>query len=546
MRGLVFLETAMHSPSSPSIPRGLLALILILPALALYFPYLHNPPFFDDLPFFKNGLLEDVFLGGFSFNLRWLPYFITAWVQLIFDNPLAVQRGINLVLHIATAAMLYTLIKQISNHAAPHRNNDRAALTAALLFLLSPVAVYAVGYLIQRTIIMATLFGLLALNTYFDGLVTRKKAYFVFSAGFYLLSAFSKQHAVLLPAVALAMTPLAFPLNRNSLARLIFPFTLYLPIFVLVIWKSKSEVGYAYEPLANEFLIGYFGSIDAHLAWALSAFTQAGLFFKYLLFTILPNPNWMSIDIRVPFAERLTQPKYVLAVIAFLAYGITSLVLLFKGGRKALTGLALISAWLLFGVEFSTIRIQEPFVLYRAYLWIPLLFLLVPVLTNKLPNKLFWLLVLSIAVAYAVSARDRLESFSTTLALWDDAVHKLPEEVRVPGAERPYFNRANEYMASKDRLAAITDYSQAIKFNPALSTLYLSRGYAYWQVKNYALASQDINAAIRLEPNNANAYYVGGLISKSLGASTEATEKFEIACKLKSIGACFEIKKTEP
>lgn len=521
-------------------------LLCAIPTFALYFPYLHNPLFFDDLPFFKNGILEDIFLAGFSFNIRWLPYFTTAWIHLIFDNDIVIQRSINLVLHLATGAMLYTLIKQISNHVAPHRNNDRAALAAALLFLLSPIAVYAVGYLMQRSIVMATLFGLLALNTYFDGLVTRKKAYFIFSAGFYLLSAFSKQHAVLLPAVALALTPLAISINRHTLKQLIFPLALYLPIFVLIILKSKSEVGQVYEALGNNFLTEHVGSPDAHLAWALSAITQSGLFFKYLLFTIFPNPNWMSIDMRVPFAQQLTQPKYVVAVIAFLAYGITSLVLLFKGGRRALIGFALISPWLLFGVEFSTIRIQEPFVLYRAYLWIPLLFLLVPVLTNKLSNKLFWILILSIAIAYALSARDRLQSFTTTLALWEDAVHKLPADLNVPGAERPYFNRANEYMAAKKRLAAIADYSQAIKLNPELGTLYLSRGYAYWQEKNYALATQDINTIIRLEPNNLNAYYVGGLISKSAGFDTEATKKFEIACKMKSIPACMEVKKQLP
>ena len=534
----------MYTPANSALmQRSLIAFILIVPALALYLPFVHNPLFFDDLPFFKTGQLEDVFLAGYSFNLRWLPYFTTAWIQLIFDNNIAVQRGINLGLHLATAAMLYTLIKQISNHVAPHRNNNRAALAATLLFLLSPIAVYAVGYLIQRTILMATLFGLLALNTYFDGLVTHKKAYFIFSAGFYFLSAFSKQHAVLIPAVALAMTPLAISINRQSLKQLITPVLLYLPVFVLVAYKAKADVGHAYEPLGTEFLSAQFGAIDPHQAWLLSAMTQAALFFKYLLLTALPNPGWMSIDLRVPFPEHLTQPGFVLAAVAFLAYGVMASILLFKRGRKALVGLALIAPWLLFGVEFSTVRIQEAFVLYRAYLWIPLLFLLVPVLTNPLQNKIFWPLILSIALIFCLSARDRLESFSSGFSLWNDAVLKLPKNDNVPGAARPYFNRANEYQAANNRTAAIADYSQAIKLSPELGTLYLARAYAYWQEKSYVLATQDIDITLRLEPNNANAYYVRGLILKSSGSNTEATDAFEIACKLKSMGACIEIKK---
>jgi tetratricopeptide (TPR) repeat protein len=273
--------------------------------------------------------------------------------------------------------------------------------------------------------------------------------------------------------------------------------------------------------------------------------TQAALFFKYLALTLVPYSGWMSIDMRVPFAQHLTEPKYVFAAVAFLGYGLTAAILLFKGGRRALVGFALISPWILFGVEFSTVRIQEAFVLYRAYLWIPMLFLLVPVLTNTLNNKIFWPLLLCVAGLFFVSAHNRLESFTSTFALWNDAVEKLPKTDNLPGAERPYFNRANEFMAIRNRTAAIADFSKAIQLNPNLSPFYLSRGYAYWQEKKYLLATQDVNMAIQLEPNNGNAYFVGGLISKSTGDITKANNKFEIACRLKSMGACIEIKKLD-
>src|SRR5574340_539153 len=162
--------------------KGMVSILMVVAVVGLYWSSLHAPFVFDDINFFKRGGLNAIFMKGFAFDLRWLPYFLTAWVDLIFDDNIFAQRCLSVGLHLATAFLLYALIKQVSNHAAPHPSNERAALVAALLFLLHPLTVYAVGYLIQRTIIMATLFGFLALNAYFDGLITLNRAYFVFSA----------------------------------------------------------------------------------------------------------------------------------------------------------------------------------------------------------------------------------------------------------------------------------------------------------------------------------------------------------------------------
>lgn len=514
-------------------------LVLGVSALALYLPFLGNPLVFDDLPYFMYGGFQDVFIAGFSLDRRWLPYFMTAWVELLFDNSLPIQRFINLGLHLACALTLYALVRQISNHAAPHANNDRAALAAALLFLLHPLAVYAVGYLIQRTILMATLFGMLSLSAYFDGLLTRKKTYFFLSAIFYFLSAHSKEHAVLIPALALMMSPLAGCFDRKMMMQLAFPFALYLPVFILIILKSTGAVGQAYEPESANFISAHIGTTDTHSAWQLSVATQASLYFKYLLLTFLPIPGWMSVDMRVPFADRLTDPKYVLGIGAYLAYGIAALALIAKGGRKALLGLAFISPWLMFGVEFSTVRIQEPFVLYRNYLWIPLLFLLVPVLTNKLSGNVFWGGVIGVSIAFAAASRDRLESFSSGFALWNDAVQKLPDREDVPGVERAYFNRGNEYIALKNVPAAIADYTRAIEINPNLSALYLNRAHAFWQNHDFSRAEQDVDASIRLDAASAQAYYLSGLINQKNGRSEEAIRDFDRACKLGFQGGCY-------
>ena len=520
------------------------SVLFMVAVVGLYWPSLHAPVFFDDIGFFKHNGLNNLFIQGFVFEIRWLPYFLTAWADLIFDDKIFAQRSINVGLHLATAFVLYALVKQVSNHAAPHRNNERAALAAALLFLLHPLAVYAVGYLIQRTILMATLFGLLALNTYFDGLVTRKKAYFLFSALFYFLSAFSKEHAVLIPLAALALTPLAIPITRQTWRQLALPFSLFLPIAILVVIKSQSNLGRVYEPLAEQLVILRGGYESQAVLWLLSVMTQASLFFKYILLTLIPNPGWMSVDMRVPFAESLWQPKYLLGVVALAAYGMTALLWLFKGGRRGLFGFALLAPLLLFAVEFSTVRIQEPFVLYRAYLWIPLLFLLIPGLTYAVPDKLFWPVIMIVALAFMASSSDRLKSFSNSYTLWDDAVRKLPGELP-PGSARTYNNRGLQNMQRGNLRAAIADFTHSLRVDPEYKLAYQNRAFAYMKAGAHLAAIRDAETVARLYPKDPNNLILLGAIYRGAGQLDRAMANFEIACKQGLLVACIELDETK-
>ena len=518
--------------------------VLILTGVGLYGSSLHNPPFFDDTNYFELGQLDNVFLQGFVFGSRWFPYFSMAWINLLFEDGVFAQRIVSLGTHLLTAFVLYTLVKQVSNRAAPHANNDRAAFAAALLFVLHPLAVYAVGYLIQRTILMATLFGLLALNTYFDGLVTRKKAYFLFSALFYLLSIYSKEHAILIPAVALAMTPLAGPINRQTWRELILPFGLYVPIGMLVILQFWGLVGQVYEPFSASIAEVHLGTNNPALIWGLSALTQAALFFKYLGLMLVPWSGWMSIDMRVPIATELLNPKYILAVIAFVIYGGIATKLLLKGGRRGLIGFALLAPWLQFLVEFSAAKIQEPFVLYRTYLWMAPLFLLIPAVSSKLPNVLFWPIVLITALAFGLASNDRLKTFSSGYTLWDDAVRKLPSE-RAMGSARTYNNRCAWNLKRQAWQEGINDCTRALSVNPSHKEAYQNRAWANRKLGNYAAALRDANTMINLYPKDSTTYIVRGRVYSEMGNINLALRDFQYGCDQGSMGACIALATTK-
>ena len=517
------------------------SVLIAVATIALYWTSLCYPVFFDDEDYFLRNGLNRLFIQGFVFEPRWLPYFATAWVELLFEKPLAIQRGINVGLHLATAFVLYALVKQVSHHLAPHKHNERAAMVAALLFLLHPLAVYAVGYLIQRTILMATLFGLLALNTYFDGLITRKKAYFLFSALFYLLSAFSKEHAVLIPLVALAMTPLAAPVTRKVFLDLALPFALFLAIAVMVVVNRPNVLGQVYEPLATPMVVQHIGAAadsSAEPLWLLSAMTQAALFFKYLLLMFVPNPAWMSVDMRFPFAAHLAEPKYVLGMLALVAYALTALFWLLKGGRRGLAGFALLAPLLLFAVEFSAVRIQEPFVLYRAYLWLPLVFMLVPALTNRIPGKLFWPATLAVALAFSVSSTDRLASFASGYTLWDDAVRKLPAPL-ASGSARAYNNRGVENLERKNWQAALADFSNALQEDPTYKLAYQNRAFVFLKLGKFGEAIAEGKDLVKRYPQDPGVLMTLGMIYHGAGQDELASATLNKSCEQGSRAACI-------
>ena len=72
----------------------------------------------------------------------------------------------NLLAHMATALALYFLIRRLlvdlDKKPAPSLSAETAAFVSATFFALHPLAIFTQGYLIQRTIVCATLFALLS------------------------------------------------------------------------------------------------------------------------------------------------------------------------------------------------------------------------------------------------------------------------------------------------------------------------------------------------------------------------------------------------
>lgn len=527
-------------------PLFVFALFLFLAIDALYGKFLWNPLVFDDFNFFDGKTAQAYGTAAFHFDLRWFAYASLGWTYRLFGTDMIWFRMGNMLLHFAASLALFFFLKRlfyivlmdgVGNGAL---STDWLAFFAALIFALDPVAVYATGYLIQRSILMATFFGFMMLLAYMEGVVGKKGGWFLVSALFYFLAVFSKEHAVMLPAVALAMTVLLKRPSRQWLSALWLPFLLYAAIGLFVVMKAKGVLGSPYEIYGASMIESE--KIKAVNAYPLSVLTQCWLFFKYLLLWIFPDPAMMSVDMREPFASGFFSMPQILGFAAFIVYPIFALKLLLKGGRVGLAGFGMLFPWILFMTELSTVRIQEAFVLYRSYLWIGGVFAALPFVFSKVPARVAFLLLLALALVLFPLARNRLVTFSSSMLLWQDAARLVEGRHGLVGLDRIYYNLGLANLGAARYTDAIADFTRVIGISPKVYQAWYNRGYGYYYARKYDLAIHDLDKALELNPAYAQAYFIRALTNRRLKDEKSALTDFRKSCDLGFARGCIKVK----
>jgi len=517
------------------------ALIAAL-AGALYSPFLANPPVFDDLYFLWGQNFAYYATHPFGLELRVPPYFSMAVVQLAWWGHIEAHRILTLAFHIACACALYRLIFDIQRHAARRACAAPAtgleahapALVAAAVFAVHPVAVYGAGYLIQRTTLFATLFSLVSIVLYLRGLARRSHADAVLAALMYSIAVLSKETAVMLPAAA-AIAGLIVAVERRFLLRHTAIFAACCaPAALLVTFLVKMKVGAAYEP--------DFGIVSAQAGgpaaafgspWLESAVTQAGLFFRYLALWLLPDTGAMSFDWRTEFAGRWPPAVAALGVIGYIGYGLLGAWLVARGGAARAVGFGLLFPWILFFTEFVTIRFQEPFVLYRSYLWAPGLMVVLALALARLSVRAVAVFALLVLPLLSYQAHDRLQTFASGVALWEDAVGKLPQP-GVPGGSRTLYYLSRQYLAEgrADRAAEIAE--RCLAEYPTTYDCHYARAVIHLRQYQVREALPHLVSAVARRPERGIARHKLGFALEHMGCIEEAKDQYRRAAGLQS------------
>jgi len=531
------------------------ACLIVGLACGLYLPFLANPPVFDDQGFFSGRLFSYYATHPFGLELRVPPYFSLAIVQVIWGS-MEAHRIVSLALHIACALAMYKLMFDLQRYAAQGAGAPLAmgpaahvpAFLAAAVFAIHPVAVYGAGYLIQRMTLFATLFSLLSIVIYLRGLVRRSHADAISAALLYSVAVLSRENAVLLPAVAATAGLLVAAERRFAFRHAAAYLACCVPAAVLVTWLVKGKIAATYEP-DFEVVSAQTASAGAQdtlgSPWLESALTQAGLFFHYLAVWLWPDTGTMSIDLRTHFAGSWPPVVTLLAVSGFLGYGLLGSYLLLRGnGLARVTGFGLLFPWILFLTEFTTIRFQEPFVLYRSYLWAPGWAVLLAIALSRLPSRAVIAFALLALPLLFYQAHDRLRTFSSAFVLWEDAFSKLPN-TPIPGGSRTIYNLGREYLYAGRPDQAIEITERCMAHYPDTFHCHFARGSIHLQLKEYERALPHLARALELQPESGAAHHHMGLTLEGLGRLQEAKALYRRASDLGFKGADHQISRLE-
>ena len=516
------------------------AILLLLLVGLVYLPFLNNPLVFDDATFFKYPIIT---FADASFSLRWFSYTTLGVTWAFFGEDPLIFRLQNMLLHGMNVLLLLLVLRLwislFVTEPARQKMANWGAWLGALVFACHPLAVYGTGYLMQRSVMMATMFTLVLHLTYFRGLLQGDKRYAALAVAAYFLAVFSKEHSVMAPAILLVLTWVLRAQIKLPLRALLVTWIGFSLSALLVVLMSKGVFGQIYE-IDAAGLIGQEevlkGVTMLHL---LSVMTQAGLFFKYCLLMLIPNPAWMSIDMREPFILSMGEWAGWVGLFCFVGYGILAYRCLLRGGRIALLGLALIYPWLLFMTEFSAIRVQEIFVLYRCYLWLPGFMLLLPLLFSAMPDKKIMLAGAIAAILLVPLAWNRLWVFGDNFRLWNDAVQLLHGENRL-GAQRTYYSRGY-YAANQKRdwASAIEDYKKSLQISTAFPPVRIALAEAYSSMGRNQEALQEFDLAIASNPKDADAPYAKAFFLKNnMKDNAGAEGAMQTSCDLGKAMAC--------
>ena len=512
----------------------LFLLALVAAVFLIYLPGLNADLVFDDARL-TDGYVFENYGNLFELKKRMLSYGSFVWLQQLLGEGWWKQRLMNVFLHVGVCASLMLLVRTMLARVSDLETPTAAMRVAVMLFAVNPVAMYAVMYLIQRSTVMATLFVVLACYGFVQGLITRRVAWHALSLLSYVLAVLSKETAF--TAAALAV-PLYVFVARPSLKKAMAVTGVALALMGLgvaaLLAVYGNILGVTFDENSRLFKQQLETLQPGVSAWLypLSILNQMAMFVGYGFLWVVPNVLWMSVDLRPAFPMSMLSFPQVLGALVYIGLlaGATWLVLR-RQDKWGLAGLFLLMPLLMFATEFATVWLQDPFVLYRSYLWAIAVPGLMALALMHLPSRAIYPVGVVVAGLFTGLALERSAAFKTELSVWTDAVEKvdLRADPNAIGRWRPFLNRGSYHLDHGNAQQAYRDFTQADGLGEPYGAARFSMGTSLQMMNRFQDALTAFEAAEKKGFTEAGLYAQRGEAFYSLGRVAEAYDSFSIA-----------------
>ena len=517
----------------------LLGGLLFLLTVAVYWPGMQAGFYFDDL----NNIVEVPALHWTELSMAgvWqvveealLPGRVMSNLSFALNhlynglNP-AGYHWVNLAIHLLVGISLIWVAVLLAGvgENTPSRLEKKlfCALLATALFLLHPLNIQAVTYVVQRMTSLATLFTLLSFGCYLTARLcksTRTVLWFSLSAISFLLALVNKEIALLLPVVLVLFEVCYYPeywrdkiarvVQRVGLARLI---VLGLAVIAILVVAFGQLYYWSHLIHWNEQFPGRdFTGVERVL-------TEARVQFFYLSLLIWPDPSRFNLEHDFIISTSLFQPwTTALAVVGCISLLAVAIWLCRRFPRYGFP----LSGYVVFHLlESGPINLELVFE-HRMYLPMTFLALLVTNLLVDFVRLGRWLVLVPLSlllVPLSAATHARNKVWSEPLVFLRDCATKSPNKFR------PWYNLGTELGMAGNLIEAEPALLHAIKIEPEHSLVHNQLGNVYLMMKRQKEAYQHYRYAVQFDPNNLEAVFNLAILHYLRGERSEAVRLFQ-------------------
>jgi tetratricopeptide (TPR) repeat protein len=168
----------------------------------------------------------------------------------------------------------------------------------------------------------------------------------------------------------------------------------------------------------------------------------------------------------------------------------------------------------------------------------------IAMLAERLSARVVLISGFLLAAGLAWQAHDRLRTFSSGLALWEDAAAKLPPNA-IPGGSRALYQVGREYFYAGEAQKAQAAVERCIAIYPGMYRCLFARAAMLVSEEKYEAALPALALAIAERPQDGVTRHHLGLALQGLGCREQAKAQYELSARLGFWGGVERLKSLE-